>query len=190
MLDARGRVTALRDRGGPIPSGGEVLAGTGGAAGWLDDHARVGRTLRFRDRLTAGGRRLRLTRRLDAVNGGPRLLRAGRPAIDAEAEGFDHPDDPGFYWTFGVRRNPRTMAGVGPGGRGCSSPPTATSPPKASGSRSSEEARVLRALGARDALNLDGGGSTTMTIGGALANQPSDATGERPVGDAVLVSPR
>lgn len=39
-------------------------------------------------------------------------------------------------------------------------------------------------------LNLDSGGSTTVTIGGALATQPSDATGERPVGDAVLVSPR
>jgi hypothetical protein len=50
-------------------------------------------------------------------------------------------------------------------------------------------ARVMRALGARDALNLDGGGSTTLSIGGQLANRPSDATGERPVGDAILLKP-
>ena len=43
----------------------------------------------------------------------------------------------------------------------------------------------MRALGARDAVNLDGGGSTTMTVGGAVVTRPSDATGERPIGDAI-----
>ena len=47
----------------------------------------------------------------------------------------------------------------------------------------------MRALGARDALNLDGGGSTTMVIRGTLVTRPSDATGERPIGDAILVAP-
>ncbi len=46
----------------------------------------------------------------------------------------------------------------------------------------------MRALEARDAVNLDGGGSTTMTIRGNLVTRPSDATGERPVGDALLRS--
>ena len=41
-----------------------------------------------------------------------------------------------------------------------------------------------------DALNLDGGGSTTMVIRNKLVNKPSDATGERPVSDAILVFPR
>jgi exopolysaccharide biosynthesis protein len=40
-----------------------------------------------------------------------------------------------------------------------------------------------------DAVNLDGGGSTTMYAGGRVINAPSDATGERPVGDAILVLP-
>jgi len=39
-------------------------------------------------------------------------------------------------------------------------------------------------------LNLDGGGSTTMVVNGQVTNHPSDATGERPVGDALLVVPR
>ena len=50
-----------------------------------------------------------------------------------------------------------------------------------------EEAAVMRALGAEEALNLDGGGSTTMVVGGQLLGRPSDATGERPIGDSLLI---
>ena len=32
----------------------------------------------------------------------------------------------------------------------------------------------------RDAINLDGGGSTTMVAGGQVVNEPSDATGSGP----------
>ena len=52
-----------------------------------------------------------------------------------------------------------------------------------------EEAAVMRALGAVDAVNLDGGGSTTMAIGTRRVTRPSDPTGERPVGDAIVVTP-
>ena len=41
-----------------------------------------------------------------------------------------------------------------------------------------------------NALNLDGGGSTTMVVRGEVVNQPSEAAGERPVGDALLIVPR
>ena len=50
-----------------------------------------------------------------------------------------------------------------------------------------ESARVLRALGAADGVNLEGGGSTSLTVGSSLVNRPSDATGERPIGDALLL---
>jgi exopolysaccharide biosynthesis protein len=52
-----------------------------------------------------------------------------------------------------------------------------------------EAADVARSLGLVDAINLDGGGSTTMTVHGDVVSHPSDATGERPVGDALLVTP-
>lgn len=42
-------------------------------------------------------------------------------------------------------------------------------------------------LGAVGAINLDGGGSTSMVVDGVLANRPSDAGGERPVGTTLLV---
>lgn len=51
-------------------------------------------------------------------------------------------------------------------------------------------AAILLELGAIDAMNLDGGGSTTMFLDGKVVNKPSDKEGERKVGDAILVTPR
>ena len=50
-------------------------------------------------------------------------------------------------------------------------------------------ARLFRHLGATRALNLDGGGSTTMVVDGEIVNRPSDPDGERAVSSAVLVLP-
>jgi exopolysaccharide biosynthesis protein len=53
-----------------------------------------------------------------------------------------------------------------------------------------ELGKELRALGAVDAVNLDGGGSATMWIKGlGVVNHPTDSTGERPVSDAIVVLP-
>jgi exopolysaccharide biosynthesis protein len=51
-------------------------------------------------------------------------------------------------------------------------------------------AEYLLSLGAIDAMNLDGGGSTTMFLDGKVVNHPSDKEGERKVSDALLVTPR
>lgn len=51
-------------------------------------------------------------------------------------------------------------------------------------------AEYLLSLGTIDAMNLDGGGSTTMFVGGKVVNRPSDKEGERKVSDALLVRPR
>jgi exopolysaccharide biosynthesis protein len=50
-----------------------------------------------------------------------------------------------------------------------------------------ELAQVMIRLGAYEAMNFDGGGSTTMVVQGKLMNRPSDQTGERAVGSALLV---
>jgi hypothetical protein len=52
-----------------------------------------------------------------------------------------------------------------------------------------EFAELLRSLGATWALNLDGGGSTTMVIDGEVVNRPSDPEGERGVSSALLLLP-
>jgi exopolysaccharide biosynthesis protein len=51
-------------------------------------------------------------------------------------------------------------------------------------------AEILLELGATDAMNLDGGGSSTMFLDGKVVNHPSDKEGERKVGDAILVFSR
>jgi hypothetical protein len=48
-------------------------------------------------------------------------------------------------------------------------------------------ARLFKYLGAVRALNLDGGGSTTMVINGNVVNHPSDRTGQRHVSSALVV---
>lgn len=51
-------------------------------------------------------------------------------------------------------------------------------------------AKYMLELGAVDAMNLDGGGSTTMFLDGKVVNHPSDKEGERKVSDAILVGLR
>jgi hypothetical protein len=51
-------------------------------------------------------------------------------------------------------------------------------------------ADYMQSLGCTYALNLDGGGSTTMWVkGDGVVNHPSDSTGERWVTNAVVVLP-
>jgi Phosphodiester glycosidase/SPOR domain len=179
-------VDAHQGRGTSIPSGGRVLAGTGSGAQWLSDHARVGDRITVHEQLLSDGR---ATAETGVVNGGPRLLRDGAADITAAAEGFVHPGDPSFYYHFGEHRNPRTLAGVRPDGTIVLVVADGRYPNISVGLSFREEALVMQAFGARDAVNLDGGGSSTMTVGSTLVNHPSDTTGERPIGDALLLLP-
>lgn len=53
-----------------------------------------------------------------------------------------------------------------------------------------ELAVMLKKLGAWQAMNFDGGGSTTMVVDGRVVNTPSDSAGERAVGNALLLVKR
>ena len=58
----------------------------------------------------------------------------------------------------------------------------------AAGMNLSEVQYYMLKLGCLDAINLDGGGSTSMwTLEKGLVNNPSDKTGERPVANALLI---
>ena len=47
-------------------------------------------------------------------------------------------------------------------------------------------AKLLVKMGARDAINLDGGGSSELVVGGVVQNSPSDGS-ERYVGSALIL---
>jgi hypothetical protein len=181
-----GLVTALRSGGGTaVPPDATVLTATGGARGLLRD-AGVGAALeldqsvRMRSSVVPPG---------DIVSAGPRLLAGGRVRVRSSAEGFNPLSAPWFHGSFVASRQPRTMAGVRRDGSLLLVTVDGRRPGWSAGVTLREGARVMRSLGARDALNLDGGGSTAMAVRGRTANLPSDPSGERRVSDAILVLP-
>ncbi len=189
VIDDNGTVTELRSRtGGAVPTGGMLIQGTGAEATWLTSNVPAGTRLRLNISLTdRKGKPVKFDSNDSAVNGGPRLVVGGRPAIQAVADGLVNPDDPSFLWNWGVRRNPRTMAGVDRQGRVLLVTVDGHRPGYSLGLSLVEGSQVMTALGAVSAINLDGGGSTTMVINGQLAGSPSDPGGERAVGDAIIV---
>ena len=174
-----GQVLALR-RGSrtTIPRGGYVLSGSGGAASFLRSFAGEEAAVSVRADV---GRGLRSAGYSAVIGVGPRLLRRGRLTLRAVVEGF--------VQSFVGLRAPRTLAGVRSDGRLVLVTVDGRRSAWSAGLTLLEAARVMRDLGAREALNLDGGGSTTMAVRGRLVNRPSDDGGERRVGDALLVLP-
>ena len=57
-----------------------------------------------------------------------------------------------------------------------------------SGMSLKEFADFMISQGSYQALNLDGGGSTTMVLNGEVVNSPSDSDGERKVGNCLVIS--
>ena len=113
---------------------------------------------------------------------GPQLLDKGRLRID---KGFAHE----------LHRHPRTAAGIAPKGKLILLVVDGRNP-KSHGMTCKELAKLMKNLGCRSALNLDGGGSTTLYAKGAsktgVVNHPSDnhvfdERGERKVGNALLL---
>jgi Exopolysaccharide biosynthesis protein related to N-acetylglucosamine-1-phosphodiester alpha-N-acetylglucosaminidase len=123
------------------------------------------------------------------VSAGPILVRDGRLSIDAATEGVVDPADLSFGYAWAEQRQPRTLAGTDSRGRLLLVTIDGREPGISEGATLQEAAELMRGLGAVNALNLDGGGSTAMAVNGAVVNKPSDATGERAVGDTVQVLP-
>jgi hypothetical protein len=178
----------LSTRGTTLPPRWRSIQGTGLLADALADVAVGDKVHHARRLIGEGAHRRHLANDSTIVNGGPVLVRDSREFITQRRDGFVHPGDPSFAYGFVLKRNPRTFAGVDSRGRtvlitvdGRSTNDLGLSIP--------EEADVSRSLGLVDAVNLDGGGSTTMALDGQVISHPSDSTGERPVGDALLVLP-
>ncbi|MFE6039957.1 phosphodiester glycosidase family protein [Streptomyces sp. NPDC056452] len=190
VLDTRGRVLELRQpRGGPLPTGGSSVQATGDRVAELATLAQVGRPLRVEGTLRdSSGCEVSPSPATTILNGGPELVRDGRLHVTPAADGMVQPGNESFYYGWVHKRNPRTLAGVDADGRTVLVTADGRST-DALGLSIPESAAVARALGLRAAVNLDGGGSTTMVVDGEVINDPSDATGERPVGDALLILP-
>ncbi|SDM13361.1 Predicted protein [Nonomuraea maritima] len=188
VLDAKDRVVSVGDRTGSVAPGRTVLQGIGSAADWLTEHAKVGRKISTKEVIRDGdGRKVKLGRRDSIVSAAPTLVKDGRTHIDAAAEGVLDPQDLSFGFAWANNRQPRTMAGIDKKGRLLLVTVDGRTAGGSEGFTLAEGAAFMRSLGAVDALNLDGGGSSAMAVNGVLVNHPSDATGERAVGDTIQV---
>lgn len=89
-----------------------------------------------------------------------------------------------------TQRHPRTAIGVRPDGRWVVLVVDGRQPGLSRGMTLKETALALLDLGCTSALNLDGGGSTTLFLQGSVVNSPSDFGIERAVSDAILIRRR
>lgn len=114
-----------------------------------------------------------------AVGGGPRLLVDGQVAIDWGAEGFDA----GFPGSL----NPRTAVGTTQDGHHLLLVTVDGREAVSKGVTLADMALILKRYGAWSAINLDGGGSTTMAVDGLTVSNPEGEGSERPVADMIMV---
>lgn len=118
----------------------------------------------------------------DIVAGVPLLIRNGKIDITWEQEKTSK--------AFVETRHPRTAVAKLKDGRFLMMTVDGRQPGVSVGMSLQELAEYLLSLGAVDAMNLDGGGSTTMVLDGKVVNKPSDKEGERKVSDAIVVTLR
>ncbi|MDT7546695.1 MAG: hypothetical protein QOE99_2805 [Actinomycetota bacterium] len=85
-------------------------------------------------------------------------------------------------------RQPRTAVGVTADGKMLLVVVDGRQPGYSVGMTLQELADLMQSLGAQNAINLDGGGSSTMWVNGVVANRPSDGA-QRGVGSALVVLP-
>lgn len=152
----------------PIPPDGYVLSAGGPAAGLLA-RAQPGASVAVTLATVPAWPKLR-----HAIGAGPQLVAGGARNVTAQEE---------LFRSDVMRICSRTAVGIGADGDVIIAAAEAT---LARGLSLSELASVMWKLGCREAMALDGGGSTTVVAHGRVINQPSGG-GERPVSNALLV---
>ncbi|MGI8811506.1 MAG: phosphodiester glycosidase family protein [Pyrinomonadaceae bacterium] len=178
VIVRRNRVKAVCEKNCEIPSNGFVLSGSGSGAAFLKQ-LKIGDRIRFIwDIHTNDGSHFPVE---DAVAGVPRLIMNGRVDVTWQAEKSSQ--------SFVETRHPRTAVAKLNDGKFLMI--TVDGRSESSGGIGLYDlANLLLELGAVDAMNLDGGGSTTMYLDGKVVNHPSDKEGERKVSDALIVTVR
>jgi hypothetical protein len=174
----RGAVSATSGSG--IPAGGAVLAAYGSGlraeeVQKMGDGDTVRVLLATLPRIPRGGTPTMI------IGGWPRILRDGEN-VAGESATIE-----GTLSRNAEARHPRTAVGFS---RDSSTLFVLTVDGRSENSGGMtlvELANLMRELGASQAMNFDGGGSTTMVVEGKVVNHPSDKEGERAVGNSLLV---
>jgi hypothetical protein len=184
------RIKAFTDSNGrtPIPTNGFVLAISGTKKGEFASMLEIGKdALVIVGAFADNGLDSQATGKMafidteDIVGGVPQLIDNGKIDVTWEKEKTTK--------SFVETRHPRTAVAILANGKFLMI--TVDGRSESSGGISLYDlAKLLLDLGAVEAMNLDGGGSTTMYLNGELVNHPSDKEGERKVSDALIVTAR
>jgi exopolysaccharide biosynthesis protein/flagellar hook assembly protein FlgD len=174
--DLVGVVTQISSTSGStvIPRDGAVLQARGSSAVALTADAPVGTQVTVRFTLIPSWDGI-----VNALGGGPIIVRDGKPVFRANEEFTPNQITP---------RDPRTAIGQRADGRILLVAVDGRQPGYSVGMTNFELALAMMQLGAATASALDSGGSTGVAFDGQLLNRPSDPTGERPIGDALLIA--
>lgn len=163
-----------------IASTGAVLSATGATAiAALRAAATKGALIRVVAHLSPGVGSPQLS-----VGGWPRVVQGGRN-VGVIADSLE-----GTFPRFSAARHPRSAIAISRDSTHLMLAVVDGRRPWSVGMSLTEWGDALIALGAGDAMNLDGGGSSALWIGGTVVNYPSDPTGERAVGNALFVRQR
>jgi len=157
-----------------IPENGFVVSGHGSARDFLSQVA-VGDHITVELELEPNWLEQEF---VHIIGGGPRLVKDGVVYITSEEERFQA--------DIALGRAPRTALGLTADRKLLVVTVNGRQPGVSVGMTLQELAELMIELGAVDAMNLDGGGSTTMVIRGRVLNIPSDGT-ERSVSNAIVV---
>jgi len=183
LVVRRGRVVEVRDLKGSsvIPADGFVISTAGTSREWALKNLRIGAWVHLNLNLSPVE-----TEQTDSwkkatsvIGSGPQLIKDGRVEITNAAENI--------LPSFVNDAHPRTAIARLKSGQILLVTVDGRQPGESIGMSLNMLSDLLLEFGAVEAINLDGGGSTTMVIRNKLVNKPSDATGERPVSDAILV---
>jgi len=158
-----------------IPSGGCVLSAHGTKKQLLEG-LRIGDPVTVETTLVPNWSEEGV---VQIISGGPRLVKNGQVFVTAQAEKFKADVTQG--------RAPRSALGVTKGQKLLLVAVTGRQPNRSIGLTLNELSKWMIKLGAIDAMNLDGGGSTAMVVEGKLVNSPSDGQ-ERKVSNALVIS--
>ena len=169
---------------GAIPAGGYVLSYGGEAVPATLAGLTRAPSVQVRESIEVrSGQQIRDWMRAPTIVGGAGLLvRQGAPLTEWADEQLSR--------RFDTTAHPRTVIARDREGLWWLITVDGRQPGRAIGMSFAALQALLARLAVTDALNLDGGGSTTMVVGEAVVNRPSDPLGPRPVSDAILVLPR
>jgi exopolysaccharide biosynthesis protein len=176
-----GTIKAITEGGEtPLMPGTVVLSGGGDASNFLHNHPSHGQKIQFRlECLPAQPDTIIKAEELTwGMAGGPRILTQGKIDVRLEPEGMGA--------AFSNTRHPRTAMGITRKGEVLLVTVDGRQSGLSRGVSLSELAQILLEYGAWDGVNMDGGGSTTMSLRGGLLNSPSEGI-ERPIANMLLL---